>query len=112
MIPSIPSMEGIVRNFSFRRAPKQFVPKPVEPAAATDEDGVLFWESSVRPETLTMNGAGWSITLKDVERSRTTSTKRVTNPNDPEDFVDVEVVDELLVRDRYGRTYRLQLINS
>lgn len=39
------------------------------------------------------------------EVSRETHVNRVTNPNDPSQFVDVEVIDKLTVRGNTGKQY-------
>lgn len=74
--------------------------------------GVLIIESQVRMDVVTVRGMGWSIRKEEREISRETSTVRVTNPSDPSQFVDVERVESLLVRDLYGRTYTLTLVNQ
>lgn len=50
-----------------------------------------------------------TTSYKDVtskEKSRTTETKHITNPSDPSQFVDVELIKKLSVEQGQGRTYQ------
>lgn len=49
---------------------------------------------------------------KKVEMERTTRTKRITNPVDPEQYVDVEVIDLIKFKDSLGEVYEYSLDNG
>lgn len=91
-------------------------PYRVDPRAKTEptepEQAILTWggpSSFAIPE-----GPGYEVTdgqNKLSEVSRSTSTKRVSNPDDPSQFVDVEQIDAMQLRDAGGQTHAWKFQN-
>lgn len=87
---------------------------PAAPEGTEDEDApVLEFTARGRVEVITLESVG--VTLVDIqddpeslldEVTRETETVRITNPEDPEDYVDQDVATTLTVRNVRGATRR------
>lgn len=87
-----------------------------------EEEAVFTLTASARVEVTTISAMGWSYqwpndddSESDVEEdevTRETTVKRITNPNDPAQYVDVEVVDYLLLKDNNRRLVSMKLNNQ
>lgn len=116
--PGMPgSMEGLVRPF-WKKAPSPDAAGAGEPVEVPD--AYITWSSRVSPSVTTLEGQGinWSWEADeggdndDEEVTRETHTVRVENPTDPEQYVDVEVVDAVVFKNpTTGRKRRMTLSN-
>jgi hypothetical protein len=77
-----------------------------------DDEAVLEWTYTARVEPVTLQGMGWKINFSSKANTKKSHTERVTNPNDSEQFVDVEVIDVITVRDEFGRVYDLEILHT
>ena len=85
-----------------------------------EEEAVFEIRAVAKVEITTLEAQGWSINLKpkdgdedDEENDeviRHTRIERVTNPSDPSQYVDVEVIYAITFIDKYGfrRTFNLE----
>lgn len=81
---------------------------------AQDTEGqdvpVLAWEAMASVNTVTLPGVGFSVFESDfTETKRITHPKRIVNPDDSSQFVDVEVIDNISYENGAGvpSTYAL-----
>jgi hypothetical protein len=89
-----------------------------------EEEAVYVLEASARVQVTTLEGLGWSYKWEtdddddeegdseEDEITRITRTKRVYNPQDSQQYVDVEVIDAIVFKDRFNRSVRMNLTNS
>jgi hypothetical protein len=93
------SLERIVRPFAPGEVFTARVLPPVQPAVAALPDVVLTFGNAIqllaKPNGVTALFGG--VKLNEV--SRRTSVKRVFNPSDNSQFVDVERIDQLTLKD-------------
>jgi hypothetical protein len=65
-----------------------------EAAAATEGEATLVIRSQVKLEVATLGSMGFTV-IDNEELFRDTYVKRVENPEDPEQYVDVEVIERI-----------------
>jgi hypothetical protein len=90
-----------------------------------DEEAVFVLEASARVQVTTLEGLGWKYKwesddddeddddadAEEDEVTRVTRTKRVYNPSDSSQYVDVEIIDAIVFKDKYNRSVRMNLTN-
>lgn len=101
------TLEQVVRPFqrSDRRYGKLFV-QSIEPVPTEPESAVLAWSASTSVQTTDIKGYMLTASLREENRevSRETRVRRVENADDPSQFVDVEVIDQIdFIGNRNGR---------
>lgn len=110
--PRIAALEAAVRPF-LANPPRAAELRP-EPAQ-DDGAAVLVWTARMPVQVTSIAGLGFSVRWDDDERAselaRTTHQVRVSNPADAEQFVDVEVIDDVTFDVGRGRKRRYQLDN-
>lgn len=78
----------------------------------------IAWQATASVQITTLPGLGFTQALDpdtpsdQSEISRTTHTVRVTNPDDPTQFVDVEVADAIVFKDADGNTLQQNFNNG
>lgn len=102
------AMERVVRPF-VADAPARRTPR-AEPAQDADE-ALLEWTASMRVNTTVVPGRSWSIVPKEKdedheETDRKVIEERIENPDDPEQYVIVEKIDEVTFTDPTGVSRR------
>ena len=121
-----PDLERIIRPFQSRGTSLSRVRNSGQTGtqasgAVTGTDGEdipsLTWTARASVEVLTLGARGYRIIFDDkpqdlFEISRTTHTVRVTNPEDPEQYVDVEVVDSVDLQDAANAIRRYSFNND
>lgn len=120
-----PNLEKALRPFSFdpnRPLPRDraswsgATPVPEESTTEESTEGVLQWKARTGMEVLTLPGL--AVNLKEDDKdpdfnlrevSRQTHVVRVTNPEDPDMYVDVEVAKSLTLvnQAKQRRTFNL-----
>lgn len=82
-------------------------------------ESTLIITATVSATVTTLKAMGLKISWAEdedppnkVEMERTTRTKRITNPSDSEQYVDVEVIDRIKFKDSLGDVYEYSLDNG
>jgi hypothetical protein len=104
-------IEPMVRPWVNSRQPVQA--RQPESPPIEDDEGIptLRWGAPMSTQVDAMGGIGHIVEQRDVEIERTTHDKRVENPADSGQFVDVEVIDEIKFRTPEGSTRVVVLDN-
>lgn len=115
---SLTNLERVVRPFYNRAAKPSRDRVQAEDAATEQPEAHLAFSAQMRGSWQTLDAL--SLTIKwptdDQETpdadwkeiDRETHTKRVENPDDPDQYIDVEVVDVIWYRDKHGFLHRIQ----
>lgn len=105
------AMEKAIQPF-IHQAPKPFQRRP-DPKQDLGE-AVLQWGARMNAEVTTIQAVGFTVNWPDDktsdtsrERSRQVTTERVTNPEDENQYVDVERVQSIIFVDENGKIQRL-----
>jgi hypothetical protein len=87
-----------------------------------DTVATFVLEATARVQITTLEGLGWKIKWDpetetepdqdEEEVTRVTRTKRIYNPSDSQQYVDVEVIDAIEFKDQFNRKIRVKLNNS
>lgn len=122
-MPLSPDLERVVRPFQDRTKP---LPRsrtywngtPTPPAETTTDpestEGVLTWSARANMQVETLPGL--SVILKEDDKDsdweqfeieRETTTKRIFNPNDGSQFIDVEDTTAINLKNKAGQQRRL-----
>ena len=105
------SLEQVVRPFAIEPFSARTLP-PVQPVSDIKPNIVVEWggpstliAKSIGVHDLNSGGKNWQ------EQSRQVHKKRVTNPSDPSQFVDVEAIDKMHFKDENGADHFLHMNN-
>lgn len=89
---------------------------------AEPEEAVFTLEATAKIQVTTMEGMGWSVSFPEpdddnpdednAEEKRSVRTVRIYNPEDSEQYVDVEVIDSIDFKDVRNRLSRYTLKNT
>lgn len=106
------SLEAIIRPAQARDVFTARVLPPANPSPTNLSPVVIFWGDpiSLISKSIGVNKLVGGVTRTEV--SRKTSTVRITNPNDASQFVDVQRVDAIQMKDEYGQLYSWQFHNA
>lgn len=109
------TLEQVVRPYQSpgRRYGKLFVQR-IQPTPTEPETAVLNWTAQTNTQADTIPGFKLTINYKQLhnEVSRKTTVARVTNPEDPNQYVDVERIDEITFNGNDGVQQRFVFNNG
>ena len=95
-------LEGIVRPFIPGDVFSARVLPPAQPPIDQQEDIVVTWGNPISLQAKAIGVTNLHGGAKLQEQSRTTITRRVTNPDDPTQFVDVQAIQHIRLKDQVG----------
>ena len=104
-------MEPIVRPWLNARQP---VNPRVQINPASDEElseTTIVWGAKMPSQFDSAPGVSIRVVEDQTEVNRVTHDKRVENPDDPSQFVDVKVIDEINFRGADGKIRKYKLVN-
>ncbi len=81
---------------------------------------MFILEAQARTQVTTLEGLGWTFDwsesdtpdVEEDEVTRVTETERVFNPENPEQYVDVEIVRSITLRNKSNRLVKMNLTND
>jgi hypothetical protein len=95
-------LETVVRPFQIGDIFSARVLPPAQPLTTTAEPVVAIWGKEISLQATALGIHNWKIGVIHNEISRTTITKRVTNPTDASQYVDVQAIKTLRTKDENG----------
>lgn len=99
-------LEGIVRPFAKSTVFTARSLPPVQPVVTPPADVTATWGDAISLHMKPNGLSKWYISVELTEDSRVTHTERVTNPDDEAQYVDVEVLDALHLKDSNGQIHK------
>lgn len=105
-------LEGVVRPFAAGDVFSAKPLTPVQPNFDSKPDIVFTWGDPITLQAKPIGITNLFGGVKYTEVSRTTSTKRVFNPDDNTQFVDVQRIETLLMKDENGQQHNFTFNNT